>query len=531
MANKVTHIINCAGRQVPNHWEPIGVKYLTYFWLDQDSQVILDSKDQVANECFAFITEALEKGDSVLVHSVKGQSRACTIVAAWIMRRYQWTLLKTLEFLNSRRPDLEIRANFIHQLTAHENRLVSTGLGPKTSKWTEVFEKTNEFENEELLLRNTYLNAQMGPFADFSISAADRPRPSKVRWVDDSSKEKFPLATVIGNDNDGKAAGVAEGEKKDLSPIMKPGVAQPAGHSRNGKGVSESASANSGKDDSKRAAAPTSVAGAASATASKGKSLKQYSAREPSATSVTAKPIVGTATMTAAGTAQKSRPAAESKGTINQTKPMMHPKDKPTALRTDDMRDRTAGAAVADVRIIPKFNNFVDSEHKHDHASTIKPPIRTGATAAEYGSKITESISQMMDLHSSMNEKCTGASMYPPLSSSNNATATKGFPQQPPQPKAETVTHIINQNNINNYIIHNPQKVEVIEYTHPTKSEVRTVAEPIVKKIIPPKKTTAPVRSASATVRRDPPPAAVTKAGHVAVARQAFCVFSFYEGG
>jgi hypothetical protein len=29
------------------------------------------------------------------------------------MRKYRWTLLKTLEFLNSRRPDLEIRINFI----------------------------------------------------------------------------------------------------------------------------------------------------------------------------------------------------------------------------------------------------------------------------------------------------------------------------------------------------------------------------------------------------------------------------------
>lgn len=39
VANKVTHIINCAGKQIQNHWEPIGVAYLTFFWLDQDNQV------------------------------------------------------------------------------------------------------------------------------------------------------------------------------------------------------------------------------------------------------------------------------------------------------------------------------------------------------------------------------------------------------------------------------------------------------------------------------------------------------------
>jgi len=29
------------------------------------------------------------------------------------MRKYNWSMIKTLEFLNSRRPDLEIRVTFI----------------------------------------------------------------------------------------------------------------------------------------------------------------------------------------------------------------------------------------------------------------------------------------------------------------------------------------------------------------------------------------------------------------------------------
>jgi hypothetical protein len=39
------------------------------------------------------------------------------------MQKYRWTLFKTLEFLNSRRPDLEIRAAFINQLSEFERRL------------------------------------------------------------------------------------------------------------------------------------------------------------------------------------------------------------------------------------------------------------------------------------------------------------------------------------------------------------------------------------------------------------------------
>lgn len=168
---------------------------MTYFWLDQDNQIILDAKSQIANECYEFISKALENGDSVLVNSVKGQSRAFTIIAMWIMRRYKWSLPKTLEFLNSRRPDLEIRPNFVHQLTAYENRLVVQGLGPRTSTWTEIAEQTVHFENEELLLRNTYLNAQMGPIATLP-GAGEKPNPPKLRWADDP-KERIPLATVI----------------------------------------------------------------------------------------------------------------------------------------------------------------------------------------------------------------------------------------------------------------------------------------------------------------------------------------------
>jgi hypothetical protein len=47
-------------------------------------------------------------------------------------------LYKTLEFLHSRRPDLEIRANFFNQLLALENKLSKLGLGAKTYNWGEI---------------------------------------------------------------------------------------------------------------------------------------------------------------------------------------------------------------------------------------------------------------------------------------------------------------------------------------------------------------------------------------------------------
>ena len=73
--------------------------------------------------------------------------------------------------MNSRRPDLEIRATFIHQLSAYEQRLQQKFNSEKfTSKWDELSEQRPYVTTEELILRNTFINAQMGPLADFRVS-------------------------------------------------------------------------------------------------------------------------------------------------------------------------------------------------------------------------------------------------------------------------------------------------------------------------------------------------------------------------
>eukprot|EP00820_Chromera_velia_P030941 Cvel_13495.t1-p1 / transcript=Cvel_13495.t1 / gene=Cvel_13495 / organism=Chromera_velia_CCMP2878 / gene_product=Dual specificity protein phosphatase 1B, putative / transcript_product=Dual specificity protein phosphatase 1B, putative / location=Cvel_scaffold923:45383-53053(+) / protein_length=1548 / sequence_SO=supercontig / SO=protein_coding / is_pseudo=false len=134
LANKVTHIINCCGRHVGNHWEAIGVIYLSYHWMDTDNQIILDGRDIVVCEIHDFIEEALEQGESVLVHSMKGQSRSCCVVAAYLMKKYHWSLRKTMEFLCSRRPDLNLKPAFLQQLCAFERRLI-TICGKQSVDW------------------------------------------------------------------------------------------------------------------------------------------------------------------------------------------------------------------------------------------------------------------------------------------------------------------------------------------------------------------------------------------------------------
>jgi hypothetical protein len=114
----------------------------------------------ISDQIYNFMEQANERSESVLIHSVRGQSRAASVIAVYLMRKYKWTLLKTLEFLNSRRPDLEMRTTFIQQLTDHEQRLAARGMGAQSSKWVEIAPSNKFLESEELLLRNTYVNAQ-----------------------------------------------------------------------------------------------------------------------------------------------------------------------------------------------------------------------------------------------------------------------------------------------------------------------------------------------------------------------------------
>jgi len=40
--------------------------------------------------------------------------------------------------------------------------LFKRGMGPKTQRWTEISEVNDPITNEELILRNTYINSQPG---------------------------------------------------------------------------------------------------------------------------------------------------------------------------------------------------------------------------------------------------------------------------------------------------------------------------------------------------------------------------------
>ena len=89
---KITHIINATGNQIMNHWESVGIKYLTLKWLENESQFLFDNKDELPNKIVEFIDTALDTGEGLLGHSVKGQNRICIVVLIYLMKKYKWSL-------------------------------------------------------------------------------------------------------------------------------------------------------------------------------------------------------------------------------------------------------------------------------------------------------------------------------------------------------------------------------------------------------------------------------------------------------
>lgn len=186
VANKVTHVVNTAARQVPNHWEPIGVKYLDLYWLDHDVQQLFDPRDELISGVCEFIDAGIALGESVLVHSVKGQSRSVAMMLVYLMRSHHWTLQKALDFIGSRRPGLAPRPSFIVQVSAFEARLARTHT--LSSHWDQ-----HPTDPEEIVLRNTFLNSRPGQVAE-AIITDHQPRTTQIRFLDSNPAGSQHLA-------------------------------------------------------------------------------------------------------------------------------------------------------------------------------------------------------------------------------------------------------------------------------------------------------------------------------------------------
>lgn len=84
---------------------------------------------QMLDESFEFLNAAREQNKGVLVHCKAGQSRSVTIVIAYLMRTYKWTLSHAYSYVQQRKPDISPNLGFMGQLISFEASLFANKEG------------------------------------------------------------------------------------------------------------------------------------------------------------------------------------------------------------------------------------------------------------------------------------------------------------------------------------------------------------------------------------------------------------------
>lgn len=134
----------------------------------------------------------------------------------YLMSKFNWSLLKALEFINYRRPNLEIRASFLQQLANWQQRRLKKGSPSCSETWDAIPNAFSSLvKNEEAVLRNTYINAQLILQDDDKLLIDDVDTQDRLEWnkgkkritwsetepkkpvIDESSFEEAPVVKVI----------------------------------------------------------------------------------------------------------------------------------------------------------------------------------------------------------------------------------------------------------------------------------------------------------------------------------------------
>lgn len=83
----------------------------------------------------SFINHGLDNYQGVLIHSLNGKNRSCIAALLFLMNRYRWGLIKSLEFLNAKKPGLEMTASLLKTLLEYEVKVENDSVGFLTKDW------------------------------------------------------------------------------------------------------------------------------------------------------------------------------------------------------------------------------------------------------------------------------------------------------------------------------------------------------------------------------------------------------------
>jgi hypothetical protein len=74
------------------------------------------------------------------------------------MQRFRWGLVKSLEFINAKKPGLEMTASLLKKLLQFEGRLEKDHIRVLTKDWTTQF-TDGDYYQDEMIVTNSFKNS------------------------------------------------------------------------------------------------------------------------------------------------------------------------------------------------------------------------------------------------------------------------------------------------------------------------------------------------------------------------------------
>ncbi|KAG6968636.1 hypothetical protein JG688_00005696 [Phytophthora aleatoria] len=188
--NGIMHIVNCVPRQMPNIFQQgLGLSYTACDLEDVLRRPFFDLKNREFTHIIQLIDRALERTESVLVHSLNGINRSPSIMIGYLMVRYCWGLDKAHEFVMTKRADMKLHESYVDQLCSLEAQIQEDRSARATER--QMYEWSTHAadpKTDEVVLIHTFLNTASAPEAN---TALERRRDTSKRYRGAASERRL----------------------------------------------------------------------------------------------------------------------------------------------------------------------------------------------------------------------------------------------------------------------------------------------------------------------------------------------------
>jgi hypothetical protein len=199
LSNKVMGVVNCAAHIIPNSLLRYDVKYLPFRWEDRKNTIMFDPRGRDLSRIVKFIDRIRIKGGAVLITSVNGTSRAIYATLAYFVQKFDWSILKALEYVQSKRVGILLKPVFLKQLAVATLTLKGSSKSEKAllevegsletfhSRWTRNCKSTLE-----TVLQNTFVNSHPSQDEEAMLGGDKAPSTRRIGWWDGAPIQTMP---------------------------------------------------------------------------------------------------------------------------------------------------------------------------------------------------------------------------------------------------------------------------------------------------------------------------------------------------